>query len=139
VQDTASHFQITENYEKLITPIQEKFISKISFSENNLPIFHFEDAFSLKLGSCAWRLEKNSNYIVGCLDDDLKKIKNELIQLTEKKIKHIDIANQMQDTRFQFEDGFILKTFSCCHVKEQWKIYKDKKLVFSAQMPLLIS
>ncbi len=137
VQDTASRLCIKEQYEKLNTPIQEGVINEVTFNEKNLPVFYFKDNFSLSLESCAWRLEKDSLYVIGCLDEDLKKMKGELLPLIGKKLKQIDIANPMMDARIQFEDGFVLKTFSCCHIEEQWKIYKEKKLVFDASIPLL--
>ena len=75
--------------------------------------------------------------MIGCLDEDLKKLKSKLSLLIGKKLKKIDIANQMLDTQIQFEDGFALKSFSCCNIEEQWKIYEEKKLVFCASIPLL--
>jgi hypothetical protein len=105
VQNHASQFCITEHYEKINTPIQEGVISEITFNENNLPVFHFKENFSLSLESCVWRLEKGSLYLIGSLDEDLKKRKSKLLLLIGKKLKQIDIANTMMDARFQFEDG----------------------------------
>lgn len=137
VQNIASQLCITEHYEKLNTPIQEGVISEITFNYKNLPVFHFKENFSLSLESCVWRLEKDGLYVIGCLDEDLEKMKNELRLLIGKKLKQINIANPMMDARIQWEDGFVLKTFSCCHIEEQWKIYKEKKPVFCASIPLL--
>jgi len=137
VQNIASQFQIKENYEELISPVQGKVIHEISYDKKTMPIFCFEDKFSIDLKTCAWRLEKDNRYVVGCRDDDFEKADSELLQLVGKKLQRIDIANSMMDARFQFEDGFTLKTFSCCHIKEQWKIYKGKELVFSGVLPHL--
>lgn len=134
VQSIASECQIIESYKKLNIPFQEGVISEITYNEKDLPIFHFQENFSLSLEACAWRLEKTNNYVIGCLDDNFR---NKLPLLIGKKLKQIDIANSMMDARFQFEDGFTLKTFSCCHIEEQWKILRGKELVFSAKISFL--
>ena len=137
VQNIASQFQIKEKYEELISPVQGKVVHEISYDKNTMPILCFEDNFSIHLESCAWRLEKDNHYVIGCLDDYFEKTESGLLQLIEKKLKRIDIANSMMDTRLQFEGGLVLKTFSCVHVKEQWKIWKGKELVFSGVLPHL--
>lgn len=137
VQNISNHLKIEEKHKKIDAPLPKIIVTKITFNERNLPIFHFENDSSIHLEACAWRLEKNNNYVIGCLDGGLKEIKSELIHLIGKKLKQIDIVNPMMDARFQFEGGFVLKTFSCCHVEKQWKIYKERKLVFCASIPLL--
>jgi len=135
-QTISQQFTVKENYKKIDSPLQKTVITNIAFNDRNLPIFHFENDSSIHFEACAWRLEKNSNYVIGCLDEDFKKIKRELTHLVGKKLNQVDIANPMMDARIQFEDGFVLKTFSCCHIEEQWKIYEEKKLIFCAKIPL---
>ena len=137
VHNISKHFKIEEKYKKMDLLLKRPAVINIAFNKWNLPMFHFENGASIHLEACAWRLEKSGHYVIGCLDGDLKKIKSELVHLVGKKLKLIDIANPMMDARFQFEDGFILKTFSCCQTEEQWKIYEEKRLVFSAKIPLL--
>ena len=91
---------------------------------------------SVKLESCTWRIEKNKDYLIGCIDEDKNIIRNELSALIGKKLEQIDIANSMMDARFQFEDGYILKTFTCCGIIDQWKVYSKNKPIFSASIPL---
>ncbi|MEX0961236.1 MAG: hypothetical protein WDZ28_00040 [Simkaniaceae bacterium] len=137
IQTISQHFTIKENHKKIDFPLQNTVVTNITFNEWNLPIFHFTNGSSIHLEACAWRLEKNSHYVIGCLDDDLKKIKSELTHLIGKNLNQIDIANAMMDARFQFEGGFVLKTFSCCRVTDQWKICVQKKPIFCAKIPLL--
>lgn len=137
VQSTAHQFYISANYEKLDTPIDKERINKITFNEKQLPVFHFKENYYLNLESCTWRLEKSGVYVMGCLDEDLEKTKMKLLSLIGKKLEKIDVANPMMDSRIQFEDGLVLKLFSCCHTEKQWGIHKEKKPVFSAGIPLL--
>lgn len=137
VQNISKHFKVEEKYEGIDLQLKKTALTNITFNKWNLPIFHFKNDSSIHLEICAWRLEKNGNYVVGCLDEELNKIKRELMHLVGKNLKQIDVANPMMDARFQFEGGFILKTFSCCQKEEQWKIYEGKKLMFCASIPLL--
>lgn len=137
VQNIASQFQLQENYKELSTPVQGKVVHEIDYDQNTMPILCFYDEFSFHLKTCAWRLEKDNHYVIGCLDDDLEKKENGLRQLIGKKLKRLDIANSMMDARLEFEGGFTLKTFSCCHVKDQWKIFKGEDLIYTAQLPHL--
>lgn len=136
VQELATHFQIPNNYQKLDSPLKGKRMLSIINNKNDMPIFHFDEDYTLNLEACAWRLEHNNDYVIGCLDDNSSN-NEELNGLIGRKVERIDIANPMMDARIQFEDGFVLKTFSCCHIEEQWKIYEEKKLIFCAKIPLL--
>jgi len=137
VQNIARDFQIVENYERLDTPIQGTSLIGITYNENKLPVFHFEENLDLSLDSCAWRLEKDGNYVLGCLDDNAEKIEQALSHIVGKTLEQIDIANPMLDARFQFNGGFVLKTFSCCHTSQQWTIYEKKKPLFSPEISLI--
>jgi len=137
VQNIARQFQIQEDYKELSTPVQGKVVQGISYDQCTMPILNFEDDFSIYLESCAWRLEKDDHYIIGCLDDNLEKTESALRQLIGNKLQRLDIANSMMDARLQFEGAFVLKTFSCCHIKDQWKINKGKDCIFTAMLPNL--
>ncbi len=137
VQTMSQNFTIKENLKKIDSPLQNTAVTHVAFNEGNLPIFYFENDSSIHLNACAWRLEKNSNYMIGCLDDDPKKIKSQLTHLVGKKLNQVDVANAMMDARLQFEGGLVLKTFSCSHIEEQWKICEKGKSIFCAKIPLL--
>ncbi len=136
VQSIAKNFPIIETYKKLNDLLQGAFVTKINSNKYNLPVFHFENDISFNLEACAWRLEKNKEYIIGCLDNDKGKIKNELSKLISKKLKRFNIANSMMDARLQFENGYVLKTFTCCRIVNQWKIFSQNKPVFSASISI---
>ena len=136
VQEIATHLPIIDTYKKLDFPPKEIVLNGITYNKYDLPTFHFENDISINLENCTWRLEKNNGYIIGYLDGDKSKFSNKLSELTGKRLKQIDIANAMQDSRFQFEDGYILKTFTCCRRIAQWKICIQNKTVFSADILL---
>jgi len=136
VQSIAKHFVIKDTYKKQDLHIKEAVVVKFTFNEHNLPVFHFENNSSLHLEICAWRLEKNGDYIIGCLDRDHERIKKELLQLVGKKLKEADIANAMMDAKFQFEGGYVLKTFTCCRADNQWSVRLKGKPVFSARISI---
>ncbi len=136
IRDMSAHFQIEENYKILHALLKKTVIVDITFNKWNLPIFHFENDTSIHLEACAWRLEENGNYLTGCLDDESKKNKKKLGCLVGKKLEQIGIANSMMDARFQFGDGFTLKTFSCCHTEEQWRICAGSKVIFCGGIDL---
>ncbi len=137
VKNIASKLPIVAHYEKFDTAIQGRAVTKVTFDGCDLPTLHFGNSFSIHLEACLWRLEKKSNYVIGYLDEHFKKAKSKLVRLIGKKLEQIAIANPMMDAKFQFEDGFVLKTFSCSRVEKQWKIYEFGKLTFCATIPLI--
>lgn len=136
IQALAKHIPIIETYKKLDFLPPNITVTKIAYNEYDLPIFHFENGNSLHLEICTWRLEKHNDYLIGYLDEDKNQIRDRLSELVGKKLKQIDIANPMMDARFQFEDDYVLKTFTCCRAVKQWKICKQNELIFSADIQI---
>lgn len=96
-------------------------VSKISYNQYNLPVLHFENRLPIELLHCVWRLEKNQDYLIGCLDDNSSEINNQLSNIIGKKLLKASSANTAMDAVFEFEGSYILKTFSCCQSSPQWK------------------
>lgn len=132
VQDIAKHFRVIENLKKLEFPQQEVVLTGITYDKHGQPTFHFENETAINLENCTWRLEKDKNYLVGYLDDDQNKIDNEMCDLIGKKLKQIDVFNSLMDARLQFEDQYVLKTFTCYRAINQWKICSKNTPLFSA-------
>lgn len=65
------------------------------------------------------------------MDDNSKKI---IFELIGKKLKRVCIANSMMDACFQFDNNFILKTFTCNNALSQWKVFSKDSLVFNAKI-----
>lgn len=135
VQDIAERVPIIETYKKIEFPKQDVVVIEITYDKRGLPTFHFGNETSINLENCTWRLEKNKNYLVGCLDDD--KINSSISELIGKKLKQIDVANSMMDARFQFEDQYVLKTFSCCRIANQWRICSKGSPIFHASVQII--
>ena len=136
VQNLAKHCSIMENYKKLDLLHQAGVITEITYDQMPQPTFHFENEFSIKLLNCAWRLEKDGDYLVGCVDED-QNTTNIFSGLIGKKIKQIDIANSSMDARFQFENQYTLKTFTCARRISQWTIFLKSTPIFHANIQLL--
>jgi hypothetical protein len=134
VQEIATRFTIHETYKKLDFPQEEIAVIGITYDRYE-PIFHFENQFLIVLENCTWRLEKNGDYLVGCID--LDKGSSKLLELIGRKLKQVEIANSMMDARFEFEDHYVLKTFTCCHATNQWKILSPSGPIFQAHIQLL--
>ena len=115
-------------------------ISSFSIKESAELYLNFEEKLSLHLNDCEWRLEKNSEYCIGSSDHTLGKNKNinqYLQRLIGKKLIKSSITHPFQDANFEFENGYVIKTFSCFKSQEQWGILKDnKETFFSANIPL---
>jgi len=89
-------------------------IKKITWDTTEQPTIHFENNSIFSLKKTAWRLEKNLNYIFGCLEQDLEKEKKTLNQLIGMKLNRINHRSNLLDMRFEFEKGYILEAFACC-------------------------
>lgn len=137
VQKLAQHFPITEKYKKLDCPLPNETIENITYGKWGRPTLHFENEYSICLQHCAWRLEKGNDYLEGNVDcpinDEDNKIKK-LSELIGKKIHQIDIANPMMDARFQFDDHYVLKTFTRKEEITQWLILSKSVPIFEAKL-----
>lgn len=147
VLNIAKHLPITEKYQEVDFPYEGVKLTKIIFIEGERPKLQFGSKFSIDLKFCEWRLERDDMYLVGYRDlvtsncnfknKIYKKIKfytlmNELIGKTLEKVE----VNSFMEGRFQFEDQFVLKTFSCLRSIHQWRIYSKEVPSFYAKIPL---
>ena len=57
---------------------------------------------------------------------------SELLQ----KLKQIDVGGPMMDGRFQFEGQYVLKTFSCCRLENQWNVCLKGVPIFHANIQI---
>lgn len=132
-QNIAAHFPIVEDRKKLEIFDKALFVNKVAFDERGQPIFYLENDISIYLENCSWRLEKAQDYVIGCLDENSVM----LDRIIGKKLTCVDLINSMMDARFQFEDGYVLKTFTCWRRSEQWQILKKSIPIFQATIKLL--
>ncbi len=130
IQSIASGISIIKNYKKL--DFKESVLSEIFYDQHLQPNFRFENDFFINLENCTWRLEKDEDYLVGYLDRDQEEVKYKMSGLIGKKLKQIDVLNPMMDARFQFENQYVLKTFSCCQRVNQWNITSQGVPIFRA-------
>ena len=139
VRKIAKHFPFIENYKELNFPHDERVLTDITYKNNEHPIFNFENIFSIDLRFCDWRLERNQDYLIGYTDlylkNDKDKIYNIMNELIGKKLKKIDV-NSFMEGRFQFEDQYVIKTFACLRLSDQWRLISKKIPSFYAKIPL---
>jgi hypothetical protein len=134
VRKIANNFKIIENYtQKKMVPYEIN-ITRIVFDNYDQLTICFENKYSIILKYSAWRLEKDEDYVVGYLDNNENDFNNKISQLIGKKLKQVDIANSMMDARFKFEDGFVLKIFTCCNALSQWQVFSEDFLIFDANI-----
>lgn len=139
IRDLSKNFPIKKNYIEIDFPYPSANVTEISYNIHDQPIVHFGDDYSVHFKSCTWRFEKDTDYIIGYRDQGEIDFKNELSNLIGKKLLQVDVANEMMDGRFQFEDGYVLKTFTCCFATNQWKICSKTDLIFEAKICLVES
>jgi|GEM_PF-1545197 len=159
VQDIAKHFPIIENFKKINLIPEGEVLNRIT-NENGEIIFHFNNEVSINFESCSWRLEKDSDYLTGRIDDwharnpsgsftedassktpetpkeGQNVISDKMSCLIGKRLKQIAIVNEMMDAIFEFEDRYVLKTFTCFRSIYQWKIVKKSTPVFTANIQI---
>jgi hypothetical protein len=137
IRKTAKHFQINENYKKIELPYKDIGVTGIDYNKYGLPVIYLEHDTWISLENCTWRLERDNDYLIGCLDDDYSKTNENLLSLIENKLNQIDVINSMMDARFQFENQYVLKTFTCCRAPAQWKVCLKDVPVFYANIQIL--
>lgn len=123
------HFNIVESFSPINIPLKKMVVSRIAFDNDNQPIFHFDNGFSLCLERCAWRLEKRGNYVLGSIDE-LDKIENVgyiLSQLVSRGLVRIEISPSKMDSRIIFDDYLTIKTFTCS-LYDSWKLYSGSDI-----------
>lgn len=136
IKEIADCLLIKENYKHLDLPIMDVVVRNINYDKADLPTIHLKNDIFISLEICTWRLEKDNEYCIGYLDENKEEVKNKLSKIIGKRIKRVDVANSMMDARFQFEDQYVLKTFSCCRTVSQWGVYSKKGALFHANIPI---
>jgi hypothetical protein len=131
IQNIAKHFPISENYKK-IDFLQGLKVISITYDKRGQPRLYFENGFSVFLENCTWRLEKKNNYLIGNLDEQ-----NKISELIGKRLVQVGIMETIMDAKFQFEDQYVLKTFTCCRLLNQWQIFSNQTAVFQATIQLV--
>jgi hypothetical protein len=134
-----SQLDVKENYQKLQFPWKEVCIKRIIIDDGKL-IFVCENQFVFGTDSSVWRLEKGNKYYAGWGDllfEDKEKVVKDVQKLVGQKIRQIETANFMMDTKVLIGDEYVLKTFSCWREENQWNIYSSPtKTAFSSSIPL---
>lgn len=137
----SEHFDIINPFQLINLPIDKKTVLGFSLEEASLYL-DFEDDLSLYLERCAWRIEKNGIYCIGSLDQFNHSINEDastyLKDIKGKKLVKSSVIQSFQDAKFEFENGYIIKTFSCYKDPIPWRILKDnQKKVYSANVSSL--
>jgi hypothetical protein len=135
IQEISKNLLIIEKYKKIDFARLAIAVTAITYSPYEQPIIHFGNDFFIQFKHCTWRLEKNGDYIFGYLDHQEVDVNEELSRLIGKKLLQVDTANSMMDGRFQFEEGYVLKTFTCNHSSPQWHIASKSAPIFKANIP----
>jgi hypothetical protein len=137
VQEVAEHLPIAQTtHKKLELPNKDTFITDIDRNEHGLITLYFTNETSISLENCTWRIEKNKNYLSGCLDGDQNKIDIKTSVLIGKKLNQIDIINSMMDAVFKFEDQIVMKIFTCYRAINQWNVYYKNNCIFHANIQI---
>lgn len=137
----SEYFDIVDLFQFIDLPIDQKKVWGFSLEEGSLYL-DFQDDLSLFLESCAWRIEKNGIYCIGSLDHFSDRIKEDaseyLNEIKGKKLIQSSVIPPFQDAKFEFENGYIIKTFSCYKNPTPWRIVKDnQKKVYLADISSL--
>jgi hypothetical protein len=135
VQEISKNLLINEKYNKIDSARLCIAVTAITFNPHDQPIMHFENDLFIQFKHCMWRLEKDGDYIFGYLDRQDVDFKEALSKLIGKKLLQVDTANSMMDGRFQFEEGYVIKTFTCYHSSPQWHIASKSAPIFEANIP----
>lgn len=139
IQKLSASFDIKNSYQDIFPSINQKKLIEFTLAGTSLCLI-LDEGLSLNLGACMWRLEKNNEYCTGSTDhiwnadEDRKQYFEEI---KGKKLIKSSITHPFQDARFEFENGHVLKTFSCIKDPTPWSILKDnEKNVYSANVSL---
>lgn len=139
VRENAKCFPVIEYYKELNYPHEERVITDITYKNNEHPIFNFESKFYIDLRFCDWRIEKDENYLIGYTDlylsDDKNNYWKKIGELVGKRIIKIEV-NSFMEGRFQFEDQYVIKTFACLRLIDQWGVLSKENHSFHAKIQL---
>jgi hypothetical protein len=129
IQQLSNHFDIQNLFNDIILPINQKALTGFSLEKMDLHLF-FDNNLTLCLDGCSWRIEKNNEYCIGAGEfslDDYPDIHQYLDGIKEKRLLNSSVTNPFQDARFEFEDGYVIKTFSCYKDTIPWRIMKNNQ------------
>ncbi|MCH9634377.1 MAG: hypothetical protein S4CHLAM7_11250 [Chlamydiae bacterium] len=139
IRTLSSHFTIENLFKEIPLPINQKALTNFSLEGTKLYLL-FDGHLTLCLDRCSWRVEKKDEYCIGANEftlDEHPNIDPYLDDFKGKKLIKSSVVDPFQDARFEFEDGYVIKTFSCLNNQTPWKILKDnQKKVYSANVPL---
>ncbi len=134
IQKLSSHFEIKD----IILPINQKLVVDCIVDRRELYL-NFDNHLSLYLDGCTWRIEKNGEYCIGVGDynlDESLDIQKYLVEIKGSILIRSSITQPFQDARFEFENGYVIKTFSSYDEVEPWRILKDDQNIYSALISL---
>ncbi len=139
IQHLSSHFSIQNLFKDISLPIRQKRLIHFSLEEAELYL-HFEDDLTLCLDCCDWRIEKNDEYCIGSgefsLENDID-IHQYLDEIKGKKLVQSSVTQPFQDAMFEFENKYVIKTFSCLKDPVPWRILENnREEIYSAYVPL---
>jgi hypothetical protein len=129
INQLSTHFDIQNLFKEISLPIDQKSVTHFSLEKKELYLF-FESNLTLCLDWCSWRIEKNDEYCIGAGEfslDEYPDIHQYLDEIKEKKLVKSSVADPFQDARFEFENGYVIKTFFCFKSSAPWKILKGNK------------
>lgn len=106
----AGQVHLVDKFVKTPSAFEGLSISDVSLDSASKVTLLFGNNNSIPLENCAWRLEKESDYLVG--SSDRRKDKEALKNLIGKKLIQIQTANSLMDNKLIFADDYILKTFT---------------------------
>lgn len=138
IQKLSSHFEVKDIYEDIVLPINQKQVVDCIVDRRELYL-NFDNHLSLYLDGCTWRIEKNGEYCIGVGDynlDESLDIQKYLNEIKGSRLIRSSITQPFQDARFEFENGYVITTFSSYDEVEPWRILKDDQNIYSAIISL---
>lgn len=133
--ELSKHFEIIELPQPISLPIDGKTFINFICDAYTLTL-NFENNVSLVLDNCKWRIEQNKDYCIGCIDNALDRVSETaekyLDQIIGKKLIHSSMVKPFADAKLEFEDGWVIKTFSSWKEEKQWCILDNNNEKHSA-------
>jgi len=121
--------------------VQEK-IDEILYNKDTVSQLILSNNWLIDLGTAAWRLLKNNDYLLGrldyyfgCKEGKEKELRKIILDLIGKSLKNLSINFNGVDIRLDFEDGYILEIFTHCK-SNPWKISHKGDVCLSAKIDI---
>ena len=137
IRNLSKQVSIVQNYERLDLLQRDITLTGVTYDELQRLTLHLENGFSIYFQNCTWRLEKNDEYLIGCLDNYADQTNNMLSELIGKNLTQVAIANFNMDAMFDFEDTYVLRTFACNRETSQWTAFSKPQSIFQALIQLM--